>query len=78
MLEVFEHGSGVDIRHYKEFLTWEYMLRLYADKLLTHSSDRLPALRGIVASMQKTLSDQFFFKYGVARQPPRAATLGDV
>jgi hypothetical protein len=59
-----ENGSSVDFGFY-EHHDWNNMLESYTGKLLTRPSDRLSALRGVVASMGQSQSNKFSFDYGI-------------
>ncbi|KAJ0163679.1 hypothetical protein CTA2_2591 [Colletotrichum tanaceti] len=63
-IECNERGTDVDLGLY-ETMSWLDCLREYTDKLLTVPSDRLVALLGIVAEMQKSRSDSFVPEFGV-------------
>lgn len=63
-LELSERGSQKDLGLY-ENSSWLSLLESYSKKKLTYHNDRLIALRGIVAELQKTRKDQFLFDYGV-------------
>ncbi|KAF2679801.1 HET-domain-containing protein [Lentithecium fluviatile CBS 122367] len=62
--EMSDRGTSMDLSLY-ERTSWLILLEKYTLKKLTYASDRLHALRGIVADEQKFREDQFLFDYGV-------------
>ncbi|KAH7093336.1 heterokaryon incompatibility protein-domain-containing protein [Paraphoma chrysanthemicola] len=52
-------------REFRETDSWESMLESYTSLKLAFPADRLEALRGIVAEIQETRTEQFDFRYGV-------------
>ncbi|OBR10930.1 Alkyl hydroperoxide reductase thiol specific antioxidant mal allergen [Colletotrichum higginsianum IMI 349063] len=63
-IECNERGSDTDLRLY-ETDSWANCLQEYTNKLLTVPSDRLVALLGISAEMQKSRTDSFVPEFGV-------------
>lgn len=63
-LEVLEPGNMVRLMD-EETMSWSTLLECYTAKKLTVSTDRLHALRGIVAQMQESSSDRFLYDLGV-------------
>lgn len=63
-IECNERGSHVDLGLYETY-SWAYCLQEYTRKLLTVPSDRLVALLGISAEMQKSRNDSFVPEFGV-------------
>lgn len=62
--ELTERGNYRDLG-LAERKSWLHLLSSYSSKSLTYPSDRIHAIRGIVAQMQKTRNDEFLFDYGV-------------
>ncbi|KAH7096035.1 heterokaryon incompatibility protein-domain-containing protein [Paraphoma chrysanthemicola] len=48
-----------------EAFMWSLLLESYSAKDLTYPSDRLKALKGIVAHLQRSRTDQYYQNYGV-------------
>ncbi|KAH7071517.1 heterokaryon incompatibility protein-domain-containing protein [Paraphoma chrysanthemicola] len=56
------HAShlGLEEKH-----SWLTLLRTYTERSLTYSSDRIEAIRGVVAQLQQSRCDRFLEQYGV-------------
>lgn len=63
-IELDELANDVD-QNYHEKVSWHDLLALYTEKSLTYPSDRLHALRGVIAELQQMRDDTYYFDYGV-------------